>query len=152
MVESIERMRNRAIQEISRKAGAAVDVKSGLGGLRDVEFMVQGLQLIHGPENPALLEGNTLRALELLQEARILTSSTVQELKRDYLFLRRVEHYLQILEDRQVHSLPRNPLEMESLGKRVLGVDATAEGFLEALNGCLARVRGAYNESLGIAH
>jgi [glutamine synthetase] adenylyltransferase / [glutamine synthetase]-adenylyl-L-tyrosine phosphorylase len=151
VVESIEEMRNRAIRAVSKRAGAAVDVKSGLGGLRDVEFMVQGLQLIHGPGNPSLFEGNTLTSLDLLQEARILPSSAVEELKQDYLFLRRVEHCLQILEDRQVHSLPSQPQEMEALGKRVLGVDATAERFLEELTGCLARVRGAYNESLGIA-
>jgi glutamate-ammonia-ligase adenylyltransferase len=148
VVVSIEEMRNRAIRAVSRKSGAAVDVKSGLGGLRDVEFMVQGLQLIHGPGNPSLLEGNTLVSLDLLGEARILPASTVEVLKQDYLFLRRVEHYLQILDDRQVHALPQDPVEVDALGKRVLGVGTTSEGFLEALNGCLNRVRGAYDRNL----
>jgi glutamate-ammonia-ligase adenylyltransferase len=148
VVESIEGMRNRAILEVSRRAGAAVNVKSGLGGLRDVEFMVQGLQLIHGPRNPALFEGNTLTALDLLQEARVLPPAAAEELKGDYLFLRRVEHCLQILEDRQVHSLPGSPLEMEALGKRILGADGDAESFLEALSACLNRVRGAYSRYL----
>ncbi|MEW6668422.1 MAG: glutamate-ammonia-ligase adenylyltransferase [Thermodesulfobacteriota bacterium] len=150
VVESIEAMRNRAIRAISRKGGACVDVKSGLGGLRDVEFMVQGLQLIHGPGNPALFEGNTLTSLDLLGEARILPAARVEVVKQDYLFLRRVEHYLQILEDRQVHALPRDPVEVEALAKRVLGVGATAERFMDDLTECLSRVRDTYREALDL--
>jgi glutamate-ammonia-ligase adenylyltransferase len=68
VVNSIQKMRCRAITA-AQKQGAPTDVKRGTGGLRDVEFLVQGLQLIHAPENPVLLEGNTLAALGLLREA-----------------------------------------------------------------------------------
>jgi glutamate-ammonia-ligase adenylyltransferase len=140
-------MRSQAITA-SQKHGAPTDVKSGTGGLRDVEFLVQGLQLIHAPENPALLEGNTLAALGLLREARILESRFVEQLQKDYLFLRRVEHYLQILDDRQIHALPREPEEITALAKRVLGVESGPDRFMAELTDCLARVRSAYNESL----
>jgi glutamate-ammonia-ligase adenylyltransferase len=151
VVNSIEKMRNRAIH--SRKPGAAVDVKSGAGGIRDVEFMAQGLQLIHGPENPALLEGNTLTALGLLREARILKAEVAGQLQEDYLFLRRVEHYLQLMDDRQIHSLPRDAAEVQALGRRVLG---PGDGdFMARLTECLQRVRRAYGLSFlldGQAH
>ncbi len=147
VVDSIERMRNEALKAF-RKPGAPLDIKSGVGGLRDVEFMVQGLQLIHAPGNPALLEGNTLAALDLLGEARLLPSSSVEELKRDYLFLRRVEHYLQIMEDRQIHALPKDPAEVDALGKRVMGADTGPEEFMAALTECVTRVRGAYTRYL----
>jgi glutamate-ammonia-ligase adenylyltransferase len=147
VMNSIEKMRSRAIRA-TRRPGAPVDVKSGAGGLRDVEFMAQGLQLIHAPENPVLLEGNTLAALDLLQEARILDAGLADQLRKDYLFLRRVEHCLQLLDDRQIHSLPREAAEVEALGKRVLGPGDGSERFIAELTDCLARVRNAYNESL----
>ena len=151
VVGSIEKMRNRAIKE-TLKPGAPMDVKSGTGGLRDVEFMVQGLQLIHAPENPSLLEGNTLTALDLLGEARILESPAVERLKQDYIFLRRVEHCLQILDDRQIHALPKDPEEIAALAKRVMGTGIRPDQFMKELTECLARVRSAYHRSLNIDH
>lgn len=147
VVKEIERMRDRAIRA-ARKPGAALDVKSGTGGLRDVEFTVQALQLFHAPRNPALLEENTLTALDLLGEAGVLIRPLVEQLKQDYLFLRRVEHFLQILDDRQTHALPQDSDELEALGKRVLGVDSGPERFITELTACLARIRSAYRQSL----
>jgi glutamate-ammonia-ligase adenylyltransferase len=137
-------MRCGAIKSCSTSLGATTDVKSGIGGLRDVEFLVQGLQLIHAPKDPSLLEGNTLRALELFRQSRILPDAVVSTLQEDYLFLRQVEHYLQILEDRQIHSVPRDREELNALGKRILGMDGDADKFMEALQACLGRVRAAY--------
>jgi glutamate-ammonia-ligase adenylyltransferase len=148
VVDSIKKMRCRAITA-AKKPGARMDVKSGIGGLRDVEFMVQGLQLIHAVENPVLLEGNTLAALDLLREARILGSNLVEQLQQDYLFLRRVEHYLQILDDRQIHELPREPQELEALARRVMGPENGAESFMTGMKGCLVRIRTAYDTFLG---
>ena len=148
IVHSIEKMRSAAIKTSSRGHRKLTDVKSGLGGLRDVEFLVQGIQLVHAPKNPVLLEGNTLTALEILSEARILPRSSAAQLMEDYIFLRRVEHCLQILEDRQIHALPEDPAEMEALGKRVLGVKTNRDEFTEELNRCLTRIRSAYTTYL----
>jgi glutamate-ammonia-ligase adenylyltransferase len=145
---SVERMRNAGLKGVSGGAGNRIDVKSGLGGLRDVEFLVQGLQLIHAPETPGILEGNTLRALGLLGEARLLPEGLVDQLKGDYNFLRRVEHYLQILEDRQIHTLPSDPVEIDALAKRILGVHGRSERFMEELRACLHRTRTAYRDYL----
>ncbi|MBW1741346.1 MAG: hypothetical protein JRJ42_09485 [Deltaproteobacteria bacterium] len=137
-------MRKAAIKTCSRRNRPIRDVKSGMGGLRDVEFLVQGLQLIHGPDHPGLLERNTLNALEGLQKTDILPEPVAAQLREDYVFLRRVEHYLQILEDRQIHALPKDPDELTALAKRVLGAEGNASHFMEQLEGCLKRIRAAY--------
>jgi glutamate-ammonia-ligase adenylyltransferase len=141
IVKSIDRMRNRAMKA---SQGTTLDVKSGVGGLRDVEFLVQGLQLIHGQKNPGILEANTMTALDLLAGSGILPGEVVTGLKSDYLFLRRVEHYLQIMEDQQIHAIPREKEELNALAKRILGVESTEEEFIAALKACLSRVRERY--------
>ena len=93
---------------------------------------------------PALVGGNTARALEALREAAILPEEVVRELTRDYFFLRRVEHFLQIMEDRQIHVLPEEPRELEALARRVLGVGRDAGEFLTVLNDCQSRIRASY--------
>jgi [glutamine synthetase] adenylyltransferase / [glutamine synthetase]-adenylyl-L-tyrosine phosphorylase len=143
VVESVERMRQAAIRKTT-SPGDTPDVKSGAGGIRDVEFLVQGLQLIHAPDRPELLEGNTLAALRRIGDAGLLPAPTSSRLGEDYLFLRRVEHCLQILEDRQIHTLPQDPAELSSLARRILGAAGTAPAFLEAFQACRERVRRAY--------
>jgi glutamate-ammonia-ligase adenylyltransferase len=115
-----------------------------MGGLRDVEFLVQGLQLIHGARIPSLLEGNTLNALELLGKEKVLPEPVALALKEDYLFLRRVEHCLQILEDRQIHAIPKDKKELKALARRLLGPDGNEDRFREKLNGSLQRIHNAY--------
>lgn len=143
--KSIERMREAAVKASS---GPTPDVKSGAGGLRDVEFLVQGLQLMHCRSKPHILEGNTLIGLDLLAEAGILTEQVVAALKEDYLFLRRVEHFLQIMEDQQIHAIPRDDEELKALAKRVLGVERDDAQFMASLKACLSRVRARYREYL----
>ena len=144
IVGAIEKMRQAAVKAPPGRQKSGSDVKQGAGGIRDVEFLVQGLQLIHAPEDPSLLHGNTLIALELLREAGILPEKATFSLKAAYLFLRQVEHYLQILEDRQVHAVPVERSELNALSKRLLGIDGNAEAFVEKLNSCLREVRSAY--------
>jgi [glutamine synthetase] adenylyltransferase / [glutamine synthetase]-adenylyl-L-tyrosine phosphorylase len=141
-------MRNMSIKASGRGLGSSINVKTGAGGLRDVEFLVQGLQLCHARENHSLLQGNTLLALEALGEGGFLPLHTVEELKEDYLFLRKVEHYLQILEDRQIHTLPRDEKEIDFLARRISGLNQDRNDFLEELNACNRRIRSAYETYL----
>jgi glutamate-ammonia-ligase adenylyltransferase len=96
VVASIDRLRKQARRSLSRGILSATDVKTGLGGLRDIEFLAQGLQLVHASERPELLVGGTLPALAALRDAGFLDGETAERLESDYLFLRRVEHFLQI--------------------------------------------------------
>jgi len=148
VARSVEEMRKSAVKKTSRLTRSSTDVKSGAGGIRDVEFLVQGLQLVHAHEHPDLLCANTLTALERLGERDILPGEAVGRLRQDYIFLRRVEHCLQILEDRQIHTLPRNPAELTALAKRILGPGADASTFMEEMEACRKRVRREYEKHL----
>jgi glutamate-ammonia-ligase adenylyltransferase len=148
IVRSIMGMRQASVRKAARSLGGGQDVKEGEGGIRDVEFLVQGLQLIHGPDRPELLSGNTLEVLEALEEARLLPEAVRAQLEEDYLLLRRVEHFLQILEGRQTHALPKDPAERKSLARRLFGREGDETRLAEELESCMLRVRKAYTTYL----
>ncbi|MDP2990010.1 MAG: hypothetical protein Q8O57_05540, partial [Kiritimatiellota bacterium] len=141
IILSIETLRETAIGK-TRSA----DVKCGLGGIRDIEFLVQGLQLIHAPRQGELLDGNTLSTLERLKTGGLLPEEVVGQLQADYTFLRRVEHILQIFEDRQIHAVPKAGDARAALARRVLGADSTAERLMIELDACQQRVRRTYTQ------
>jgi len=157
---SIARMRDLALKEHTSRLGDRIDVKNSKGGIRDIEFRVQGLQLIHSAEYPQLLKGNTLRSLALLREQGIISESDLHQVSGDYRFLRRIEHYLQISEDRQLHTLPDSLQQREKLawflsdalaevGKKPQGTARfRAEEFFATLQQVMIRVRTAYEEFL----
>ena len=141
---SIKRLRNRAMN--AADMGQEDDVKSGTGGIRDVEFFVQGLQLYHLGQFPSLFTGHTLGALAELCNCGILNEKLISTLSRDYLFLRRVEHYLQILDDRQTHRLPRHRSELEALAKRLFGPKASADYLRTELAKSRTRILRIFND------
>jgi glutamate-ammonia-ligase adenylyltransferase len=144
---SLEQTRRKTHGRLARSIESGRNIKLSAGGIRDVEFLVQGLQLIHEGEDS--LSGNTLNALSLLREWKILTAAEAEQLRRDYLFLRRIEHYLQIFEDRQTHTLPRPGIELQALSRRMLGSEAESSLFLERLNACMERIQAAYERFFG---
>jgi glutamate-ammonia-ligase adenylyltransferase len=144
VVDSIQRLRRQALRGLSRSILSTTDVKTGLGGLRDIEFLAQGLQLVHAGGKPELLQAGTLAALSALTEAGILDRAAAEQLTGDYLFLRRVEHFLQIYEDRQTHTLPRDPVQLAALARLMLGGGATTDEFLAELFQRFQRVQGTF--------
>jgi glutamate-ammonia-ligase adenylyltransferase len=137
VVASIDTLRRQ------RSILSTTDVKTGLGGIRDIEFLAQGLQLMHASDRPELLREGTLAALSALAGAGILERGLAEQLARDYLFLRRVEHFLQLYEDRQTHSLPRDPAQLGALARLMLGSSATTGQFLAELAGRFQGVQAA---------
>jgi glutamate-ammonia-ligase adenylyltransferase len=92
-------------REVARKD--MVDhVKLGPGGIREIEFIAQVFQLIRGGRDPALQIRPTLSVLKLLVERKLLPAESESELRQAYIFLRRLEHRLQYVEDKQTHMLP----------------------------------------------
>ncbi len=146
---AIDSLRREAMRVLSRSVLSTTDIKTGLGGLRDVEFLAQGLQLSHAHDHPRLLCGGTLPALKALAEQGILSKEVSERLAEDYIFLRRVEHFLQIYEDRQTHSLPRDPAQLRALARLMLGGRASSEQLLSALDERFRRVRSTYEEIMG---
>jgi glutamate-ammonia-ligase adenylyltransferase len=95
------------------------DVKTGRGGIRDIEYTVQFLQLLNGGDLPAVRQRNTLLAIEALEIAGCLTPEETYHLTDAYRFLRKTEHRLQLLFDLQTHRLPTAPEELRKLALRM---------------------------------
>ncbi len=94
------------------------NIKLRRGGIRDIEFIVQALQLLNGGSNPEIQTGNTLRGIKLLGKAGILAKQEVKLLSDAYKFYRLVEHRLQLFSNMQTHTLPSDAVEFRNLSKR----------------------------------
>lgn len=140
---SIKSMRKKASGKLS-VLSSGVDIKSGEGGIRDIEFLVQGLQMIHAQDLSQLFAGNTLAALHELVHLQIVPVEEGSQLELDYLLLRRIEHFLQLLEDRQVHHLPRDPDQQAALARRISSPPEGRTQFMERLATVLSRVHETY--------
>lgn len=109
----------RKIEQRAQTQEDVRDVKNGWGGIRDIEFVIQFLQLLHGAALPAVRTGNTLEAIAGLEQAGCLTHAESTYLSESYHFLRKVEHRLQIMFDLQTHTIPRDAGEIQKLAVRM---------------------------------
>jgi glutamate-ammonia-ligase adenylyltransferase len=120
MIAEIRKMKARVEASIADRLVADRHVKHGPGGIRDIEWAVQLLQLVHGRQDPALRAGPTLAALDALAESGLVGRDDAGRLADAYRFLRTVEHRLQLADERRTHVLPERPAELGRLA-RVLG-------------------------------
>ena len=121
-------------------------VKLGPGGIRELEFMVQSLQLIWGGREPGLRQRTLLDALDGLAELNLIAASERDQLSRDYLMLRTVENRIQMVADRQVHELPS---DSESRERLATTLDfANWRDFSDAFDKVRARVRRTFDQVL----
>jgi glutamate-ammonia-ligase adenylyltransferase len=104
-IEAVRQLHAQIRQEVARR-DLADDIKLGAGGIREIEFIAQAFQLIRGGRDPELQARATLEVLRTLAAKRQLAAAAVEELTAAYVFLRRLEHRLQYLEDQQTHRLP----------------------------------------------
>ena len=118
-IESIQANKRRLEQKIMRSGDAEINVKEGVGGIRDVEFTVQLMQLVAGGANLGLRGGSTLYALTALADAGLLTVGESAVFAESYVFLRNVEHRLQLRDELPVRTLPRDPAELRRFGRRL---------------------------------
>jgi glutamate-ammonia-ligase adenylyltransferase len=116
----LRRMKSRAERELSVHGVSDREIKRGSGGIRDIEFAVQLLQMVHGRVDPSLREPSTLGALRALSSGGYVDSTDAEDLEAAYRWLRTVEHRLQLREDQQVHLLPSDA-EARARLARVLG-------------------------------
>jgi [glutamine synthetase] adenylyltransferase / [glutamine synthetase]-adenylyl-L-tyrosine phosphorylase len=119
-IRSIRAMKARTEAQLSRGGSAEREIKRGPGGIRDVEFAVQLLQLVHGGADPELRSPTTLDALAELADAGYVARPDAEHLADAYRFLRTVEHRLQLEEEQQVHAVPADERARERLA-RVMG-------------------------------
>ena len=130
-----------AIHQAKRRG---IDVKLERGGIRDIEFLVQCLQRLHGGADPWVRHGGTMLALARLQDKGFLTGAEYGRLASAYQFLRHLEHRLQFDEDRQTHRLPEGPAELELIARRMPG-GLSAESLLRELHRHFAQVLEMYD-------
>ena len=117
---------HRQIAEQGRRNDYAQDVKLGPGGIREIEFIVQALQLVRGGREPDLRARGTLPALDAIDVRGLLPADAIAALRDAYAYLRNLEHRLQYRDDRQTQMLPADPAEREALA-RAMGARSTAE-------------------------
>ena len=115
------------------------DVKLGIGGIREIEFVVQALQLINGARHPFLQEPSMLKALRALRELNFLPHAEVLALDGAYRFLRRVEHRLQIEAEQQTHTIPEGRDALRRLAQSLRF--SSTKDFTAALHERMGAVR-----------
>ena len=141
-VESVQRMRERVTENIPA-AERDVQLKLGPGGLRDIEFTIQLLQLVHGQVDDAVRQGGTLPALAALAERGYIGRDEAAVFGRDYRFLRLLEHRLQLAGLRRTHLMPSDEGALRVLA-RASGLATTAEELRERWQAVKTEVRSLH--------
>ncbi len=142
-IGSIKRIKSRIEERAQQRGEERTEVKLGYGGIRDVEYVIQFLQLLHGARNPEVRHHNSLTALRLLEAAGVILPAERDVLDDAYRFLRGVEHRLQLVQWAQVHRIPDHPRELATLARRCGYADAPA--FAAAYREKAEAVRGIFN-------
>jgi [glutamine synthetase] adenylyltransferase / [glutamine synthetase]-adenylyl-L-tyrosine phosphorylase len=149
-VEAVSATRERISEKLSRRRlhKYAFDIKLAPGGIRDIEFLVQCLQRLRGGQVPWVRHGGTMLALARLSDKDLLSAAEYARLVSAYRFLRNLEHRLQFAEDRQTHTLPTAPRDLDLLARKMpvaqLGSAPSGEKLLHELNAHLEAVQEIY--------
>ena len=131
---------HRQIREQGRRRDYAANIKLGRGGIREIEFIAQALQIVRGGREPSLRTRGTQTALTAIAERGLLPDTAVAALRGAYRFLRDVEHRLQYRDDRQTQTLPDEASERELLAAAMRCAD------LAEFEAALSRHRGGVAE------
>jgi glutamate-ammonia-ligase adenylyltransferase len=124
-LDELKRMRDKILDETGQTFDStAYDVKLGIGGIREIEFVVQSFQLIYGGRFRDLDQPNTLRCLEALRRRSLLPAEAVASLSDSYVFLRQIEHWIQLDQNRAGRKLPTDSQKLARLAG-CLGFDQT---------------------------
>ncbi len=145
--ESIRAMKSRIESELQRRGRQWGEVKSGAGSIRDIEFVTQSLQLIHGGAHPDVRSINTLDGLIRLADYGFLQAAEYRHLSSGYVFLRTIEHALQLMHHKQTHTLPEDMRELAYLARRLDYPDA--DRFLSQYERHREAIRTIYDRYIG---
>jgi [glutamine synthetase] adenylyltransferase / [glutamine synthetase]-adenylyl-L-tyrosine phosphorylase len=120
-VEAVSETRQRISEKMAARRGlhSGLDIKLMPGGIRDIEFLVQCLQRLHGGREQWVRHGGTMLALFRLRDKDLLSDVEYARLAAAYQFLRQLEHRMQMLDDRQTHTLPLDPGDLETLARKM---------------------------------
>lgn len=114
VIHALQDLKGQIIAEVRRRH-LEDNIKLGRGGIREIEFIVQALQLIQGGRIVGLQTSSLLDALHVIQREKMLDAGVVQSLRTDYLWLRSLENRLQMIGDQQTHTLPDQPRDQQRI-------------------------------------
>ena len=142
-----QQIRHHTANHSAGRPERANDVKLGRGGIREIEFTVQLLQVVRGGHYPELRTRPTLNALQRLSDAKLMPAATADALAKAYVFLRQVEHRIQYLDDQQTHMLPTAEADLQWIAVTLDFVDVPS--FLAQLNAHREQVASEFDRLLG---
>lgn len=145
--KNIREMKDKIEADLDKQGRKWGEVKSGAGSIRDIEFVVQYLQLCYGGENRSVRSINTLDALVRLADFGYLKADEYRILSSGYHFLRTIEHSLQLMHYKQVHALPDDRRELSYLARRLDYPDA--DHFLRYYRQHCQKIRAIYEKYIG---
>ncbi|MGB3726090.1 MAG: bifunctional [glutamate--ammonia ligase]-adenylyl-L-tyrosine phosphorylase/[glutamate--ammonia-ligase] adenylyltransferase [Glaciecola sp.] len=148
-LESIREMKHLIAKEVRRKQ-ITQNIKLGKGGIREVEFFIQSLQLIHAGRHPQCQVQSILKAMQALEDEGLLAADIHQSLKQNYLYLRQVEHYLQIFNDEQTQTLPVSDINQQRLCS-LLQVDSIGD-YQNLIDQCMQGINVHFNSLVADAN
>ena len=119
ILQRVRAMKSKIENALLARHKSAANVKLGVGGIRDIEFIIQFLQLHHGRVNSNLRHYNSLVTIQRLFIHRIITKTEKTILVREYIFLRQLEHCLQIGHELPIRQLPKDPVRLNVLGRKM---------------------------------
>ena len=147
VLQDVEKIKERIEEEHLREDH--LNVKLGVGGIREIEFFVQTFQLLYGGINQKLRVTGTLKVLKELSKTGLIPISDAAFLRDAYLFLRRVEHHLQLRDEQQTHTLPSSIEQQQvlarSLGYKNFDSEKARQKLLSELKDVMGRVRAIFN-------
>jgi glutamate-ammonia-ligase adenylyltransferase len=145
-VEAVSETRQRISEKMAARRGGQkrLDIKLMPGGIRDIEFLVQCLQRLHGGREQWVRHGGTMLAMFRLRDKGLLSAGEHARLAAAYQFLRYLEHRLQMEEDRQTHTLPNDPAGLDLLARK-MPAESTGAALLARLEEHRAAVREIYD-------
>ena len=147
-IVEISDMKQKINKEVEQKGRMHRDVKLGYGGIREIEFVIQALQLMYAGRDRTLRERNSLRALHTLTQKGLITYQEHADLSKAYIFLRVVEHRIQLLDDLQTQVMPADERDLRTLARRAGYLDQgrEAQQLLQDYSENTGKVRSAYDD------
>jgi glutamate-ammonia-ligase adenylyltransferase len=146
VIESLRKMKLMIAQEVRRKR-LTNNIKLGAGGIREVEFIVQALQMVRGGREANLQTQSLLNALNQLALNQVIDDDEAKELKSNYLYLRKVEQYLQIFDDQQTQTLPDDEINQQRLNYLLAQPDFAAS--VNEIEQVMAQVHNEFIQVIG---
>ncbi|MFA5879080.1 MAG: hypothetical protein WC860_02790 [Candidatus Margulisiibacteriota bacterium] len=141
IAQNILELREKAVKEYHKIN--SIDIKNDEGGIRDIEFLAQGLELMNLNNHQELQIPDTLSALNQLNQLQIINNEETAFLTKSYIYLRKIEHFLQLLEDQQIHSIAKDERFLLNLSNKIAFI--TNKNFqITEIENLMLKIRNIY--------